>query len=112
MLTGTVPIGQAEGVVAAQQIISSVLKNNSKRVIDATKDFLYQMNEQKLITDKIVLTNIDAKDAEHAIPVIICSSTIDRNGNESTSITVPKTTAQLSSQTIENTAFLFTTEHT
>jgi hypothetical protein len=102
LLTGTVPIGQAEGVVAAQQIISSVLKNNSKRVIEATKDFLYQMNEQKLITDKIVLTNIDAKDAEHAIPVIICSSTIDRNGNESTSITVPETTAQLSLQTIEN----------
>jgi hypothetical protein len=49
-----------------------------------------------------VLTNIDAKDAEHAIPVIICSSTIDRNGNESTSITVPETTAQLSLQTIEN----------
>ena len=102
LLTGTVPIGQAEGVLTAQQIISSVLKNNSKRVIDATKDFLYQMNEQKLITDKIVLTNIDSKNAEHAIPVIICSSTIDRKGNESMSITVPENTAQFSSQSIEN----------
>ena len=102
LLTGTVPVGQAENILAAQQIISSVLKNNSMRAISTTKDFLYQMNEQKLITNKIVLNNIDSKDAERAIPVIICSSTIDRNGNESTTITMPENTEQLCAQVIEN----------
>lgn len=102
LLTGTVPVGQAENVLAAQQIIGSLLKNNSVRVIDATKDFLLQMNEQKLITNKIVLNGIDAKNAERAIPVIIYSSTIDRNGNETTSVSLPDDTAQLSSQSIEN----------
>ena len=110
LLTGTVPVGQAEGVLAAQQIVSSILKNNSKKVINATKAFLYQMNEQKLITDKIVLNKIESKNAEHAIPVIIYSSTIDRNGNESTSITLPETTAQISSQTIENELLEHTSE--
>lgn len=102
LMAGLVPVCQSEDVAASQQIVSSVLKNNSVKAINRTKDFLYQLNEQKQITSRILLDRPADQDTERLIPVIYCSSVIDRNGNESTTITVPQETAQLSAQYIEN----------
>lgn len=101
-LTGTVPVSQEESVLASQQIASSVLKSNSLRTIEATKIFLQQMIEQKIITSKIVLNDNVPEDLERSIPIIVCSSTIDKNGNETTSITLPEETTNQNQQMIEN----------
>ncbi len=102
LMAGLVPVCQSEDMMASQQIAASVLKNNSLKAISRTRDFLYQLNQQKQITNRILLNRPVTQNAERVIPVIYCSSTIDRNGNESTLITVPQETDQLSAQSIEN----------
>lgn len=101
-LSGTVPVTQEENMVLSQQIASSVLKGDSMKAIEATRIFLQQMIEQRIITGKVAVDDALEQDSERAIPVIVCSSTIDKNGNQATTITVPDETSPLSQQTIEN----------
>lgn len=91
-LAATVPICQAENITASQQIAMSNMKYNSTKVIESTKDFLRQMNEQKIISEKILLRSIKSSEGVEHLPVAIIESQIDNRGNTAYEAFVPETT--------------------
>lgn len=90
LLTAIMPICQIEGITAAQQIASSNLKNDARRVIEATGTFLSDMAEQKVLTDKILLTSIPSSEGVKYMPVAITESKVDNQGNVAYAVTVPE----------------------
>lgn len=102
LLSATVPVCQVEGVSDSQRILASNIKYDSLKVIESTREFLSNTNEQKIITNRILLNSVASKDAVQAIPVVISVSTLDRNGNESVSIAVPERSSQQNQQMIKN----------
>lgn len=79
-LTATVPITQTESLISSQKIIASNIKLRGLNVINSMSDFLSEMNEQKKLTDKILIN--DARYNETAkvyVPVLICECNRDRS---------------------------------
>ncbi len=102
LLTAIVPVCQLEGVADSQKILASNMKFDSVRAIEATKDFLKQMNEQKLLTRKIQLDCVDNRDAEQTIPVIISVSSLDRSVLDHMSVVLPDNLSQNTQEQITN----------
>ncbi|MCD8044193.1 MAG: hypothetical protein LUH10_14160 [Tannerellaceae bacterium] len=97
-LTATVPVTQLESLAMSQKIIASNVKYRGFRVIGSMTNFLSDMNEQKRLTDSILLqTNSTVKDATISIPVIISECNFDKFDSKNIDITVSK--VQLSPQT-------------
>lgn len=90
LLAAVVPVCQLENLTASQQITVSNIKHDSIKVIDSTEQFLRQMNEQKILTDKILLRSIPGDGGTEHYPVAILESQIDSNGNLAYSVTVPE----------------------
>ena len=90
LLSAIVPVCQLENVTASQQITASNMKHDSYRVIDSTERFLRQMNEQKILTDKILLRSIPVGEGTEHYPVAIMESQIDSNGNMAYEVAVPE----------------------
>lgn len=89
LLAALVPVCQLENITASQQIVASNMKHDSYRVIDSTEKFLRQMNEQKILTDKILLKSISGDEGTEHFPVAIFESQIDSNGNMAFGVNVP-----------------------
>lgn len=90
LLAAVVPVCQLENITACQQITASNMKHDSYRVIDSTEKFLHQMNEQKILTDKILLKSIPGEEGTEHYPVAILESQIDSKGNLAYGVTVPE----------------------
>ena len=90
LLAAVVPVCQLENITATQQITASNMKHDSYRVIDSTEKFLRQMNEQKILTDRILLKSIPGDEGTEHYPVAIIESQIDSNGNMAYGVTVPE----------------------
>lgn len=90
LLAAVVPVCQLENITATQQITASHMKHDSYRVIDSTEKFLRQMNEQKILTDRILLKSIPSDEGTEHYPVAILESQIDSNGNMAYGVTVPE----------------------
>lgn len=90
LLAAVVPVCQLENITATQQITASNMKHDSFRVIDSTEKFLRQMNEQKILTDKILLKSIPSDEGTKHYPVAIIESQIDSKGNMAYGVTVPE----------------------
>ncbi|MDR3266090.1 MAG: hypothetical protein LBT24_00775 [Tannerella sp.] len=91
-LTATVPVSQLESLTASQKIIASKVKLRGLNVINSMKSFLFEMNIQKKLTDRILIN--DGKYTETAsvfIPVIISECNHDNSDNKQIEITVPQT---------------------
>lgn len=74
-LTALVPITQLESISLSQKIVASNIKYRGFNVIKSMKGFLLEMNEQKKLTDQILIQ--DGKYTETAtvfIPIVICES--------------------------------------
>jgi hypothetical protein len=54
-LTATVPIAQLESVSLSQKIIASNVKQRGLNVINSMRWFIYEMNVQKRLTDRILI---------------------------------------------------------
>lgn len=70
-LTATIPIVQAEAVADAQKILTSNIKYHGMQVLEATQAFVGNMEEQKALTNRILLSNQKAESNVHYMPVII-----------------------------------------
>ena len=90
LLTAVVPVCQLENLTVSQQITASNMKHDSYRVIEATERFLRQMNEQKILTDKILLRSIPSDEGVACFPVAIVESQIDSQGNMAYNVTPPE----------------------
>ena len=111
LLAAVVPVCQLENITATQQITASNMKHDSYRVIDSTEKFLRQMNEQKILTDRILLKSIPSEEGTEHYPVAILESQIDSNGNMAYGVTVPEgmdkgNTNEISSRVYETTSEL------
>lgn len=97
-LTATVPVTQLESLAISQKIIASNVKFRGLKVIGSMTNFLSDMNEQKRLTDKILLqSTAKAGDATLSVPVIISECNFDKFDNKNMDVTVSK--VQLSGQT-------------
>jgi hypothetical protein len=105
-LTATIPITQLESLSASQKIIASNVKYRGLNVINSMKSFLNEMEEQKKLTNRILLENYSVENAKISLPVLICECNHDKYDNKSFEITVSN--VELSSATkaaIKNTVF-------
>ena len=104
-LTATVPVTQLESLALSQKIIASNVKFRGLKVIGSMTNFLSDMKEQKILTDRILLHSTAKVDNVSLFaPVIISECNFDKFDNKKIDIIVSK--VQLSFQTqsaIENT---------
>jgi len=97
-LTATVPVTQLESLAISQKIIASNVKFRGLKVIGSITNFLSDMNEQKRLTDRILLQqNSHVENATLSVPIIISESNFDKFDNKNIDVTVSK--IQLSGQT-------------
>jgi hypothetical protein len=96
-LTATVPVTQLESLAMSQKIIASNVKFRGMKVIGSMRHFLSDMNEQKRLTDRILLSGSKVENATMSVPVIISEMNFDKFDNKSFDIVVSK--VQLNSTT-------------
>ena len=70
-LTATIPVGQSESVTDAQRILTSNVKYHGIQVLEAAKSFVGSMEDQKALTNRILLSNQKAESKVLYTPVII-----------------------------------------
>lgn len=70
-LTSTIPVVQAEAVADAQKILTSNIKHHGMQVLEATKAFVAGMEEQKALTNRILLSNQKAESKVRYMPVVV-----------------------------------------
>lgn len=103
LLTATVPVGQMESVMQSQMILASNAKYQGLKVINSMRNFLADFNEQRELTDAILLDG-EARQATLSVPVVLVESCIDKNGTTVESIHMNDTGLSTSIQhAIQNT---------
>ena len=78
-LTATIPIVQLESLSASQKIVASNMKYRGWDAIKSMRSFLFEMNNQKKLTDQILIN--DGRFTGTAtvfIPIIICECNRDK----------------------------------
>lgn len=70
-LTATIPIVQVEAVADAQKILTSNIKHHGMQVLEATQAFVESMEEQKALTNRILLSNQKAESKVRYMPVVV-----------------------------------------
>jgi hypothetical protein len=105
-LTATVPISQLESIAQSQKIVASNIKYRGSNVIKSMKSFLFEMNNQKKLTDQILINDGRISESKSIyIPVIICECNRDKS-DMGMEISVSDTQLDNSTKAkIKNTAF-------
>lgn len=100
-LTATVPVTQLESLSISQKILASNVKYRGLNVIDSMTRFLGGMQEQKKLTDRILLnSNKNIEDSTLLIPIIISETNYDKSDNRNIEITVSNRILGRQSETI------------
>lgn len=89
-LTGTVPVAQLESLAMSQKIIASNVKFRGMKVIGSMSNFLSFMNEQRRLTERILLSGTRDDNVTMSVPVIISEMNFDKFDNKNIEITVSK----------------------
>jgi hypothetical protein len=105
-LSAMVPIGQNEALNASQKIISSNIKYRGQNVISSMNGFLHEMNNQKKLTDQILIKDGRIVSSSKVYsPVVIMMCNRDQN-NANFEIQIPTTHFnQASKAAIQNVVF-------
>jgi hypothetical protein len=77
-LTATIPVSQLETLKSSQQILAANLKSKGFHVIGSMRDFLFEMNALKKLTDRILIK--DGRYRENAtiyIPIAIAEKSLN-----------------------------------
>lgn len=100
-LTATVPVTQLESLSISQKILASNVKYRGLNVIDSMTRFLGGMQEQKKLTDRILLNKgKSSEDSTLLIPIIISEMNYDKSDNKNIEIIVSNRMLDRQSQTI------------
>jgi hypothetical protein len=104
-LTATVPVSQLESLSLSQKIVASNVKYRGLKVIGSMTNFLSDMNEQKKLTDRILLSaSSTTKNTTFSVPAIISECNFDKFDNKNIDIAVSKIQLNQSTQSaIKNT---------
>ena len=90
-LAATMPITQLESLSSSQRIIASNVKEKGHRVISSMKAFIFEMNEQKKLTDQILInSNYSAEVGINYIPVLVLESNRDKSNQLNVDIHIPQ----------------------
>ncbi len=105
-LTATIPITQLESVSLSQRIMASNIKHKGLNVINSMRSFLLEMNNQKKLTDQILINdNRYTGTATIYIPVVICECNRDKTDSNNVEIVVSEVELDnISKSAIQNTA--------
>lgn len=103
-LTAWATTSQDEGITKSQQILVSKMKSNAQVALEQTTDFLAQIGEQRVLTNKVLISNPMGND-NHAyqLPVVILETVNDKAGFPRKDITTPDFLAPIYSNQINNT---------
>ncbi|MBO7160426.1 MAG: hypothetical protein J6V62_03190 [Paludibacteraceae bacterium] len=81
---------QIEGLTKSQQILISKMKQNANIALGQSADFLTQIGEQRVLTNRILISNPAGNDDKLCqIPVVICETISNDVGLKRTEITLP-----------------------
>lgn len=87
---------QAEGLTQGQQILVSNMKHNAQVALECSTDFLAQLNEQRILTNKILISNpMGNEDRICHIPVVIVETLNDETGITRTDVRSPEPLAKV-----------------
>lgn len=90
-LCSWVSTSQSEGITKSQQIIVSNMKYNAKTALEHATDFLTHVGEQRVLTDKVLISNPNGNEKHpFLIPVMICETISDAQGIKNTDIRIPQ----------------------
>ncbi|GHU54928.1 hypothetical protein FACS189411_02440 [Bacteroidia bacterium] len=88
-LAATVPMSQSESLGESQKILASNLKCRGLNVIKSIKGFLFDMKNQKSVTDRILIHDENHTESKTIlVPVVICECNRDKSGNKNVEITL------------------------
>lgn len=89
-LSSWVVTSQLEGIAQSQQLVVSKMKSNAQKALAQSTDFLSQINEQRVLTSKVLLSNPKGNnDQIYQIPIAICETQNDLSGIPRTEISIP-----------------------
>ena len=77
-LTATIPVVQAESVADAQKILTSKVKYHGMQVLEATRDFVADMEQQRELTNRILLSNQKAESKVIYMPVVVTEGNFEQ----------------------------------
>lgn len=81
---------QSEGITKGQQILVSKMKSNANKALEQSAQFLTQISEQRILTNKVLISNpVGNSDKECKIPVVICETISNDVGLKRVDITMP-----------------------
>lgn len=103
-LTSWVAISQNEGLTKSQQIIVSKVKNNAQVALEQSTDFLSQIGEQRVLTNKVLISNPSGNDnRNYKLPVVIYETVNDKVGIPRKDVVMPDFLSSNYSNQINNT---------
>lgn len=70
-LTATIPVVQSESIIESQRILTSNVKYHGMKVLETSRDFVADMEEQRELTKRILLANRKAESNAIYMPVIV-----------------------------------------
>jgi hypothetical protein len=70
-LTATIPVVQSESIIESQKILTSNVKYHGMKVLETSRDFVADMEEQRELTKRILLDNRKAETSAIYMPVIV-----------------------------------------
>ena len=81
---------QTEGLTKGQQILVSKMKSNASTALEQSTQFLTQISEQRVLTNKVLISNPAGNDdKECKIPVVVCETISNDVGLKCVDITMP-----------------------
>lgn len=81
---------QVEGLTKGQQILVSKMKSNANTALEQSTQFLTQISEQRVLTNKVLISNPAGNDdKECKIPVVVCETISNDVGLKCVDITMP-----------------------
>lgn len=81
---------QTEGLTRGQQILVSKMKSNANTALEQSTQFLTQISEQRVLTNKVLISNPAGNDdKECKIPVVVCETISNDVGLKCVDITMP-----------------------
>ena len=102
-LTGWATTSQMEGLTDSQRILVSKMKNNAQYALEQSADFLTQIGKQRVLTNQILISNVQGnEDKTCQIPVIICETISDSANIPRTEIWTPDELTSANASEINN----------
>lgn len=81
---------QTEGLTKGQKILVSKMKSNANTALEQSTQFLTQISEQRVLTNKVLISNPAGNDdKECKIPVVVCETISNDVGLKCVDITMP-----------------------